>query len=159
MGQYISLNSSIFFLQADCTDPMQYIKSTPSNSFHFPLVTQVFTLFGGLKENKASLDVIFTETYNESGEVPEIFKYQRLPQYLKMVTVFNIGNYRPIAFISSFSKMQERLSYAQLVSYLGNECLLFNIQFGFRKGYSTGYAILETLENLKSAIHDGTLKK
>lgn len=28
----------------------------------------------------------------------------------------------------------------------------FNYQFGFRKGYSTEYAILETVENLKSAI-------
>lgn len=45
--------------------------------------------------------------------------------------------------------------YDQLVSYL--ECLRFNFQFGFPKGYSTEYTILETLENLKSAIDDQKL--
>ena len=40
------------------------------------------------------------------------------------------------------------------MSYLEKECLLFNFQFGFRKGYSTEYAILEILEKLKSAVDD-----
>ena len=31
------------------------------------------------------------------------------------------------------------------MSYLEKECVLFNFQFGFRKGYSTEYAILETV--------------
>ena len=35
--------------------------------------------------------------------------------------------------------------------------LLFNYQFGFRKGYSTEYAILETLENVKSAIDENKI--
>ena len=78
------------------TDPLKYIESTPSNSFYLAPVTQtqVSTLFAGLKENKASLNVPnkliklasgqlsapFTEIYNESilsGEFPEIFKYQK----------------------------------------------------------------------------------
>ena len=40
------------------------------------------------------------------------------------------------------------------MSYLEKECLLFNLQFGFRKGYSNEYAILETVEKLKSAADD-----
>ena len=56
--------------------------------------------------------------------------------------------------MSPFSKVLERLVYNQLVSYLEKECLLFNFQFGFRKGYSTEYAILETVEKLKSAVDD-----
>ena len=40
------------------------------------------------------------------------------------------------------------------MSYLEKECLLFNFQFGFRKGYSTEYAILETVEKLKPAVDD-----
>ena len=48
----------------------------------------------------------------------------------------------------------DRLVYDQLESYLEKECLLFNFQFGFRKGYSTEYAILETVEKLKSAVDD-----
>ena len=40
------------------------------------------------------------------------------------------------------------------MSYLEKESLLFNFQFGFRKGYSTEYAILETVEKLKSGVDD-----
>ena len=40
------------------------------------------------------------------------------------------------------------------MSYLEKECLLFNFQFGFRKGYSTEYVILETVEKLKSSVDD-----
>ena len=152
---------------------MQYIESTPSNSFYLVPVTQtqVSTLFAGLKENKASLNVpnkliklasgqlsaAFTEIYNESiqsGEFPEIFKISKLTSIFKSGGVSELGNYRPIAVISPFSKVLERLVYDQLVSYIEKECLLFNFQFGFRKGYSTEYAILETVEKLKSAVDD-----
>ena len=80
-------------IKTDHTDPAQYIKSTPVNSFYLAPVTQVqvFALFAGLKDNKASLNVPnqliklasellsmpFTRMYNESilsGEVPAIFK-------------------------------------------------------------------------------------
>ena len=89
-------------IKTDHTDPLQYIKSTPSNSFYLAPVTQtqVLTLFPGLKENKASLDVPnkliklasgllsapFTEIYNESilsGEFPEILKISKVTPILK----------------------------------------------------------------------------
>ena len=160
-------------IKTDHTDPLQYIESTPSNSFYLAPVTQtqVFTLFAGLKENKASfivpnkliklateqLSAPFTEIYNESilsGEFPEIFKISKVTPIFKSGSLSELGNYRPIAVISPFSKVLERLVYDQLVSYLEKECLLFNFQFGFRKGYSTEYAILETVEKLKSAVDD-----
>ena len=89
-----------------------------------------------------------------SGEVPEIFKISKVTPIFKSSCLSELGNYRPIAVISPFSKVLERLVYDQLVSYLEKECLLFNFQFGFRKGYFTEYAILETVEKLKSAVDD-----
>ena len=170
MGQLYQRKSKLIIY----TDPLQYIESTPSNSFYLAPVTQTqaFTLFAGLKENKASLIVPnkliklateqlsapFTEIYNESilsGEFPEIFKISKVTPIFKSGSLLSeLGNYRPIAVISPFSKVLERLVYDQLVSYLEKECLLFNFQFGFRKGYSTEYAILETVEKLKSAVDD-----
>ena len=152
---------------------MQCIESTPSNSFYLAPVTQtqVFTLFSGLKENKASLTVPnkliklateqlsapFNEIYNESilsGEFLEILKISKVTPIFKSGSLSELGNYRPIAVISPFGKVLERLVYDQLVSYLEKECLLFNFQFGFRKGHSTEHAILETVEKLKSAVDD-----
>ena len=83
-----------------------------------------------------------------------VFKISKVTPIYKSDSMSELGNYRPISVIPSFSKVLERLVYNQLMSFLEKECLLFNCQFGFRKGYSTGYAILKTLENLKSAIDD-----
>ena len=68
-----------------------------------------------------------------SGEFPEIFKISKVTPIFKSGSLYELGNYRPIAVISPLSKVQERLVYDQLVSYLEKECLLFNFQFGFRK--------------------------
>ena len=80
-----------------------------------------------------------------------MFKISKVTPLFKSSSLSELGNYRPIAVISSFSKVLERLVCDQLVE---KECLLFNFQFGFRKGYSTEYAILETVEKLKSAVDD-----
>ena len=103
------------------------------------------------------LSAPFTEIYNKSilsGEFPEIFKISKVTPIFKSGSISELGNYRSIAVISPFSKVLERLVYDQLVSYLEKQCLLYNFQFGFRKRYSTEYAILETVEKLKSAVDD-----
>ena len=62
------------------------------------------------------------------------------------------GNYRPIAVLSPFAKILERLVYNQLSHLLEKENILFKHQFGFRKNYSTEQAILELTDNLKMKI-------
>ena len=42
--------------------------------------------------------------------------------------------------------------YDQLISFLEKHNILFEYQFGFRKGHSTEHAILETIDNLKTAL-------
>ena len=157
-------------------EPTQYINSTPLNSFYLAPVTktQVFTLFAGLNENKACinipnkliklasgpLSVPFTKIFNESissGIFPEIFKISRVTPIYKSGILTELGKYRPTAIISPFSKILERLVYDQLMFCLKKQCILFNYQFGFRKGHSTEYAILETLENVKSAIDENKI--
>ena len=148
MGQ-LEQRKSKLIIQTLCN------KSTPSNSFYLAPVTQtqVFTLFAGLKGHKAfvivpnkliklatkQLSAPFTKIYNESilsGEFPEIFKISKVTPIFKSGSLSELGNYRPTAVISPFSKVLERLVYDQLVSYLEKECPLFNFHFGFRKGYS-----------------------
>ena len=83
-------------IKTDNTNPVQYISSSPPNSFYLAPVTesQVSALFAGLNENKAyinvpnklikvasgPLSIPFTKIYNESissGIVPDIYlKYQ-----------------------------------------------------------------------------------
>ena len=62
------------------------------------------------------------------------------------------GNYRPIATLSSFSKVLELLIHNQLYLFLEKNYIIYKYQFDFRKGYSTEQAILEITHNLNSAI-------
>ena len=114
-------------------EPSKYINKSPVSSFIMsPVeVTQVSRLFQNLNENKGSLDIPnklikiaseplsipFTYIYNQSiayGIVPDVFKISRVTPIYKSSEVTDTGNYRPIATLSSFSKVLERLIYNQL---------------------------------------------
>ena len=55
-------------------------------------------------------------------------------------------------FLSSFSKVFEKLIYNQLYNFLEKYSILYKYQFGLRKGYSTEEAILEPTDSLKKAM-------
>jgi len=61
-------------------------------------------------------------------------------------------NYRPISILSPFSKVLERLIYNQLYDFLEKHSILFQYQFGFRKGYSTEQVILEITDTLRKTL-------
>ena len=151
--------------------PTQFIKTTPSASFVMSAVTetQVSSLFKGLSDNKTSLDIPnklikaaalplskpLTYIYNlsiETGIVPDVLKISQVTPVFKSGDATNPSNYRPIATLSPFSKVLERLIYDQLYAFVEKHHILYNYQFGFRKGYSTEQAILEITDNLKLAI-------
>ena len=101
------------------------------------------------------LSIPFAYIYNQSianGIVPDVFKISRVTPIYKSGEVTDTGNYRPIATLSSFSKVLERLVYNQLYLFLEKNDIIYKYQFGFRKGYSTEQAILEITDNLNSAI-------
>lgn len=140
---------------------MQCITSSPTNSFVKSSVTetQASTLFKALDANKSSIDIpnkliklaadllseSFTQIYNQSiVTVPNVLKSHMSLQFTKMVTSLTQElNCRPISILSPFSKVLERLIYNQLYDFLEKHSILFQYQFGFRKGYSTEQAILE----------------
>ena len=143
---------------------MQFIKKTPSSSFVMSSVTeaQVSSLFSSQGVQKASLDIpnklkIAAEPlskplayiYNRSiatGIVPVAFKISQYTQYaniyIRVVTLTDTGNYRPIATLSPFAKVPEHLIFNQLNTFLEKHNILYKYQFGCRKGFSTEQAIL-----------------
>ena len=65
----------------------------------------------------------------------------------EVIPIFKKGNvdiptnYRPISFLSQFSKIFEKLLYKRINSYLDKYNLLSNKQFGFRQNLSIAHAI------------------
>ena len=61
------------------------------------------------------------------------------------------SNYRSIYDLPCFSKFLERMSYKRLHTYLGNNNILFNKQFGFRASHSTENPHLELINQLNDS--------
>ena len=149
-------------------DPIKYIKNSPKNSFYLSPINEdyITCLFSNLDEKKASLDIPnklikiasrvlskhFTFICNQSiiqGIVPNILKISRVTPVFKNGITTDPANYRPIAILSPFSKILEKIVSEQLNSFIKKYNILFQYQFGFRRDYSTELAILEMSDNLK----------
>ena len=59
------------------------------------------------------------------------------------------GNYRSISFLSSISKIFEKVAFKQISEYFRITNLLFNSQYGFRENHSTELAALEFVDRIK----------
>ena len=120
-----------------CDDPTKYIHNSSANCFCLSAVTQEYVaqLFSNLNERKASLDIPnkliklvshelskpFSYIYNQSiiqGIVPNILKVSRVTPIFKSGDATNPPNYRPIAVLSPFSKILEKIVNDQLISFI-----------------------------------------
>ena len=61
-------------------------------------------------------------------------------------------NYRPISTLSALTQIFKKIICEQLVNYLEKHKILYEFQFGFKKGHSTSQAIAEIADNLRNAI-------
>ena len=47
--------------------------------------------------------------------------------------------------------------YKRLYTFLNNDNIICNLQFGFRQQYSTSHALTNMTENIRKALHDGNI--
>ena len=74
----------------------------------------------------------------KTGVFPEGGKIARLiPVYKNKGNRKVFGNYRPVALLPVFSKIMERLIYNKVFEFLVRYQILFETQYGFRKGRSS----------------------
>ena len=62
-------------------------------------------------------------------------------------------NYRPISILSCFSKILKRIMYNRLYSYLNDNSLFFQKQFGFREGHSTSHALIDLINSINDSFN------
>ena len=158
------------------TTPPNIYVIAPQIVFIYQLLLKniVTQLFSNLNERKASLDIPnkliklashelskpFTYIYNQSiiqGIVPNAFKVSRVTPIFKSGDATDPANYRPIAVLSPFSKILEKIINDQLISFIDKYNILFKYQFGFRKDHSTELAILEITDILKTSIDNNLI--
>src|SRR5438132_5757515 len=63
-----------------------------------------------------------------------------------------MSNCRPISLISPFAKLLERLMHSRVTSFFNKYNVLYDYQFGFRKGYNTTLAIIDIVNMIETEL-------
>ena len=66
----------------------------------------------------------------------------------------DFSNYRPISLLVNFSKILEKLMFNRMADFLDKNHILYEHQYGFRKNYSTEFALLELSDKTAQAMDE-----
>ena len=67
------------------------------------------------------------------GVLPDLLKFANVIAVFKKGENLDYDNYRPISLISNIVKLIEMIVHKRLYSFLGENSILFEQQYGFRK--------------------------
>ena len=87
-----------------------------------------------------------------SGTVPNYLKISRIIPSFNSGDKSVFGNYRPISILPALSKLFEKAYYNRLANYLHKCNILSSDQYGFRKGYSTSYALIDLYDKISCSL-------
>ena len=127
---------------------------------------EISDIIRSLDRNKSSelsplllKNFIFVFSYDLSKLFNLCIEHSLFPDELKRARVVplhkggpkdSVKNYRPISILPTLSKIFEKCLHKRLYSFV--EPLIFNNQFGFRKGYSTEQALNTAVKSVINSI-------
>ena len=89
-----------------------------------------------------------------SGICPDLLKIAKVIPIYKKDNPNQLTNYRPISLLPCISKILEKIVYKRLNSFLCANKILNPSQFGFRKHYSTDFAITKLIDKITHSLAD-----
>ena len=90
-----------------------------------------------------------------SGVFPSLLKIAKVvPVHLKD-SKLDCCNYRPGSLLSNIEKILEKLMYKRVYQFLTKNNIIYDLQFGFRKNFSTAHALINLTENIRKALDEG----
>ena len=101
----------------------------------------------------APLEYIFNLSLS-TGCCPDLLKIAKVIPIYKKDDPHLLTNYRPISLLPAISKILEKLVYKRLSSFLTLNNILNPSQFGFRKKYSTDFAITKLLDKVTQSLSE-----
>nr|CAI5854122.1 unnamed protein product [Callosobruchus analis] len=110
---------------------------------------------------KANADILspilagLTNTSVVSGIFPKALKLASTLVIFKKGEALNPENYRPIAILSVFSKIIEKVLALRIEKYLTNYNILSPSQHGFRTGRSTETGVVEYIQHINDELDVG----
>jgi len=88
-----------------------------------------------------------------TGMVPSQFKQAKVIPVFKSGDQDNVDNYRPISLLCSFSKLFEKIKAKRLTTYIEDNNILNQFQFGFRKKHNTSHPMVHFLNKISTALN------
>ena len=92
-----------------------------------------------------------------TGVFPSALKTAKVVPVFKKDSKLDHSNYCPISLLSNIEKILEKLMYKRLHTFLNNNNIIYNSQFGFRQQYSTSHALINIIEIIRKALDDGNI--
>ena len=89
---------------------------------------------------------------------PSVLKTAKVAPIFKKDSILDYSNYFPISLLSYIEKILEQLMYKRLYTFLKNNNIIGNLQFGFRQQYSTSHVLINVTENIRKAFDDGNVR-
>ena len=111
-----------------------------------------------LKVLKPYISQPLANIFNQSiilGIFPDKLKYAKVIPIHKNVSPTDPSIYRPISFLSIFSKIFEKLMHKRLYEFLDKMNIFYSLQFGFREKHSTNHALISMTESIRNTIDNG----
>ena len=97
---------------------------------------------------------VFQSILLKTGIFTEKIKIAKVSSIFKKGDKSILSNYSPISALPFFPKILERVIYNRRYTYLADNEILFNKQFGFKAGHSTGYALLDLIDQVSDSLND-----
>lgn len=174
---YCTISEKLTNTSPSSVDPLSYLSNiSVENSFYFlptDLEELKKTLLSIKNKNSSGTDCLSTRVFLnmpdcvllvlveainsswQSGVFSTVLKTAKVIPLPKGGDLDDPSNFRPIALLSTLSKIIEKMVKSRLSSFLSMNNILSGLQFGFRQGSSTNDAMFDMLSTLFSRINDG----
>ena len=90
-----------------------------------------------------------------SGEITMDLKFAKVTPLYKKGSKLQSGNYRPVSVLSIISKIMEKVVYEQVSEYIQEKNILYDLQSGFRRSFSTDTCLIYLTDYIRKEIDSG----
>ena len=108
-----------------------------------------------IKQAKTVIGPLLTKIINLSFETktfPDILKNAIIKPIHKKDDKNDISNYRPISILPVISKIFERVTLNQMLTYFENHCLISGLQHAYQKNHGTVTCLFELLNEIYELV-------
>ena len=150
-----NINDSIAVFDVSCVEVANVIHSLKNSSAghdEFPTFVGKQCVDGFIEQ------LTFLVNFSlQSGVFPSELKLARVVPIFKAGDSSALTNYRPISVLTFFAKVFEKIVYNLILDFISDHNVLYDHQYGFRKGRSTQHAIITLVDKITKSQDMGDI--